>query len=234
MSCLPKGKVAVILPAAGSGQRFGASENKLFSDLAGEPLWVHSVRRLGCRSEVGRVILAVANQDLATFRAQLSDYDLGCSVDIVEGGAERVDSVKAAMSLLDTDASLEWVAVHDAARPLISQADLDRVFSAVAKTGAAILASPVSGTLKRDFGDRQCRETVDRRNLWVALTPQVFRLGLLKQAYAKHNGCPATDDAQLVERLGYEITLVHGSATNLKVTFPEDLLLAEAIKKKKK
>ena len=84
------------------------------------------------------------------------------------------------------------------------------------------------------MGQQQPTETVDRKNLWIAFTPQVFRLGLLEQAYAKHNGCPATDDAQLVERIGGNVQLISGSTDNLKITFPEDLSLAEAILSRKK
>jgi 2-C-methyl-D-erythritol 4-phosphate cytidylyltransferase len=150
-------------------------------------------------------------------------------VELVTGGAERTESVQAALQAVVTDASIEWIAVHDAARPLLRDDDLDALFQAVSISGAAILASPVSGTVKRDLGGQQGCATIDRRDLWIALTPQVFRVGLLNQAYQKHNGRSATDDAQLVERMGHHVTLVRGSADNLKITFPEDLLVAEAI-----
>jgi len=229
MNHLRKASVVAILPAAGSGQRFGASENKLFSLLAGEPLWLHSVRKLDARCEVGRVILAVSRKDLPKFEKQLDTAAPGMRVDFVIGGSERIDSVQAALDSVREQKGLEWVAVHDAARPLVSNIDLDRIFSSVLETGAAILATPVSGTLKREMDDPKRIETVDRRRIWIALTPQVFRLGLLKQAYSKHNGCPATDDAQLMERLGHEVKLVVGSADNLKITYPADLPVAEAI-----
>ena len=140
-----------------------------------------------------------------------------------------MNSVQAAIDSVQESDRVEWAAVHDAARPLVSHQDLDRVFSGALSTGAAILATPVSGTLKKEFFDEKGIETLDRRGVWLALTPQVFRLGLLKHAYSKHNGYPATDDSQLVERLGHKVKLVHGSADNLKVTFPEDLPIAEAI-----
>ena len=121
------------------------------------------------------------------------------------------------------------MAIHDAARPLVRPADLAAVFAAAGQTGAAMLATPVPGTLKEGRLEGGGCLTVDRRELWLALTPQVFRVGLLKQAYGKHNGRPATDDAQLVERMGHDVTIVQGSADNLKVTYPEDLHVAEAI-----
>ena len=237
---LKEASVAAIIPAAGSGRRFGAEQNKLFATLAGEPLWVHSVRKLQQRPEIGRIILSVSEQDLTQFQQQLASvHDVSEGEphpEWVLGGEERADSVQAALQALQGDSNVEWVAVHDAARPLVTDQDLDKVFAAVPETDAAILAGPVSGTLKRDLGvgQQQPTETVDRKNLWIAFTPQVFRLGLLEQAYAKHNGCPATDDAQLVERVGGNVQLISGSAENLKITFPEDLSLAEAILSRKK
>ena len=230
---LKERSVVAILPAAGSGQRFGDQKNKLFSLLKGEPLWVHSARRLARRAELGRLILAVSEHDLADFEAQASRIHFPLSVEFVIGGAERMDSVQCALDLIQDEGPQSWVAVHDAARPLVSDEDLARVFSAAQQTGAAILATPVSGTLKRELGGDLGSETVDRHGIWMALTPQVFSVGLLKQAYAKHNGCPATDDAQLVERLGRVVQLVQGSAENLKITYPEDLSIAEAILNRK-
>ncbi len=171
--------------------------------------------------------ISEADRDLFTGRdaALVDQY----RVELVTGGAERTDSVRSALQAVAADASIEWVAVHDAARPLVGDDDLQAVFQAAAISDAAILATPVAGTVKRDLGDQRACETVDRRDLWIALTPQVFRVGLLNRAYQKHNGRSATDDAQLVERLGHDVALVRGSADNLKITFPEDLLVAEAI-----
>ena len=228
-SSLRPGSVAAILPAAGSGKRFGAERNKLFSLLAGRPLWSHAAARLAARPEVGPVVLAISEDDREVFEGRDSALVKQYRVQLVTGGAERTDSVRAALDSLAGDDSLQWVAIHDAARPLVDDDDLRAVFQAASVSDAAILATPMAGTVKRDLGDQQRSETVDRRDLWIALTPQVFRLGLLNQAYQKHNGRPATDDAQLVERLGHPVALVRGSADNLKITFPEDLLVAEAI-----
>lgn len=228
-SCLAPRSVAVILPAAGSGQRFGSQGNKLFATLAGCPMWSHAVARLAARPEVGRIVMAIADRDHQRFTGPDAPLVQRFDVNLVPGGSERTDSVRSALQAIGDDPSIEWVAIHDAARPLINHQDLQAVFNAAALHGAAILATPVPGTIKRELNDgREC-ETVDRRDLWIALTPQVFRVGLLKQAYDKHNGRAATDDAQLVERLGHDVALVRGSADNLKITFPEDLLVAEAI-----
>lgn len=226
---LAEGSVAAILPAAGSGKRFGSHRNKLFAMLAGKPLWTHSVARLSARPEIGRIVMAVASDDRELFLGRDGEFIDRYGVELVEGGVERTDSVQAALQFVESDSSVQWVAVHDAARPLVGRPDLESLFTAVATSDAAILATPVAGTIKRNLGNQIDCETVDRRDLWIALTPQVFRIGLLTQAYRKHNGRAATDDAQLVERLGYDVQLVRGSADNLKITFPEDLLIAEAI-----
>ena len=223
------GSIAAILPAAGSGQRFGAASNKLFAELAGKPLWFHAASRLANSEAVGRVVLVVSQVDQDVFRSSYAAMVEQLGVELVLGGSERTDSVQAGLEHLAGDATVQWVAIHDAARPLIRASDMTAVFSAVQRTGAAILATPVPGTVKRGKLDHGGSRTVDRRELWLALTPQVFRIGLLKQAYDKHNGRPATDDAQLVERMGHEVTLVQGSADNLKITYPEDLSVAEAI-----
>ena len=223
------GCVAAILPAAGSGQRFGSHENKLFADLQGAPLWTHAVSRLAASSWVGRIVMAVSANDEPLFREKQGSLLEQYGVELVLGGAERTDSVRAGLEAVASDDLVRFVAIHDAARPLVDETDMAAVFAAASQCDAAILATPVSGTVKRRLSAGRASETVDRRELWIAQTPQVFRVGLLEEAYAKHNGRPATDDAQLVERIGHEVALVRGSADNLKITYPEDLLLASAI-----
>lgn len=226
------GSIAVIIPAAGQGVRFGSQRKKLFARLAGKPLWFHAASRLAARSEVGRIVMPIAESDRETFGVEFGSLIELLKIELVDGGAERTDSVRAGLDVIDGDDTVRWVAVHDAARPLVSDTDLAAVFRVGAQTGAAILAAPVTGTLKRDLSTAAHgvrTETVDRHGLWVALTPQVFSIALLKRAYHKHNGRPATDDAQLVERIGCPVSLVRGSRDNLKITYPEDLLLAEAL-----
>lgn len=225
--------VSVIMPAAGSGQRFGSQSNKLFAFLDGKPLWQHAVDRFQHRGDVRQIVLAVSEEDESTFREQIAAIHSAVPINIVRGGATRSESVRAALDAVQkfaahsATATPMLVAIHDAARPLVRQVDLDRVFKKAAETGAAILAAPVSGTLKRTTGDGS--ETVDRRNTFVALTPQVFAIDVICQAYARDRGRMATDDAQLVERTSHPVQLVTGSADNLKITFPEDLRIAEAI-----
>ena len=227
--------VAAILPAGGRGQRFGSERNKLFTLLSGHPVWYHAARRLAARPEIGRLIMPVSTTDRPIFESEFSQLVAELDVELVPGGRERTDSVRAGLDAIGGDASVRMVAVHDAARPLIRDADLAAVVERANETGAAILATPVPGTVKRvnqsPSGQIGGAATVDRRDLWIALTPQVFRLDLLREAYARYRGRPATDDAELVERMGHPVAIVSGSADNLKLTRPEDLKVAEAILK---
>ncbi|MCM2373005.1 2-C-methyl-D-erythritol 4-phosphate cytidylyltransferase [Aporhodopirellula aestuarii] len=235
MTSLSPGSVAVILPAAGSGRRFGEEENKLFALLGGRPLWTHAAEILSRRCEVGRILLAVSSCDRDRFEHQVRELTHPERFQIVIGGEQRSDTVAAALAEIASSnpgasrPEIGWVAIHDAARPLVRDSDLDSVFARAAETEAAILATPVTGTLKRTGLDGDSGTTFDRRGMWVALTPQVFQLDLIRQAYQRHRGRAATDDAEMVERMGHPVALVPGAADNLKITYPEDLLVAEAL-----
>ncbi len=224
------GSIAVIIPAAGSGRRFGAVHNKLFAALGGKPVWLHSVEKMLAREEVAHITLAISDDDHRTFVKQFDEYLMSDRVRLCPGGAERSDSVACALATFASDPAIEYVAVHDAARPLVKPSDLTAVFAAAQQSGAAILATPITGTVKR-CPTPFLSSTMDRRELWTALTPQVFSVALLRSAYARHRGRPATDDAELVERSGHPVSIVAGSPDNLKITFPEDLTIAEAILK---
>jgi 2-C-methyl-D-erythritol 4-phosphate cytidylyltransferase len=146
-------------------------------------------------------------------------------VTLATGGGHRAESVRNGLEKLGPE--IDMVAIHDAARPCLAQAWIDRVFAAGAETGAAILAIPVVGTLKRVGPDHTITETVDRTGLWEAQTPQVFRRDLLEKAFAAAHAGQPTDEASLVEALGHRVTVVPGSPINLKITSREDLKLAE-------
>ncbi|MEO1615770.1 MAG: 2-C-methyl-D-erythritol 4-phosphate cytidylyltransferase [Planctomycetota bacterium] len=228
---LPLGvsRVAVILPAAGSGSRFGAERNKLFARLGGLPLWIHAVSALHHHACVGRIVLAISTGDRADFETQRREHAADWPIEFVGGGKERVDSVRNGLQAVAADESTQWVAVHDAARPLVTSDDLDAVFTTAFTTGAAILASPVTSTVKQSIDAGRSSSTIDRSKLWLAQTPQVFRKSILIEAYRRHRGRNATDDAELVSRSGVDVALASGSADNLKITYPEDLAIAEAI-----
>lgn len=216
----------VILVAAGQSSRFrDANYKKPFAPLAGRPVWLHSAERFVDRDDVKQVVVVVAPEDRESFLDKFGASLAFMGVTLAEGGARRSDSVK--NGLLKLDAGIDMVAIHDAARPCLAATWIDRVFEAGARTGAAILAIPVVGTLKRVGPGDVITDTVDRAGLWEAQTPQVFRRDLLERAFASARVDQPTDEAQLVEAIGQPVTVVPGSPINLKITSREDLRLAE-------
>ena len=218
-------KIAVILAAAGRSSRFKDKHyKKPFAPLANRAVWLHSAERFVNRDDVIQMILVISPHDREDFNFKFGSNVAILGIDVVEGGKERGDSVAAALARVKPQAEL--ICVHDAARPCLADQWIDNVFAAAAKSGAAILATPVAGTLKRVSGNK-IDETVPRENLWEAQTPQVFRRQLLLDAYAARGDFAANDDAQLVERIGHEVAIVRGSRLNMKITTREDLRLAE-------
>ncbi|MEX0717447.1 MAG: 2-C-methyl-D-erythritol 4-phosphate cytidylyltransferase [Planctomycetaceae bacterium] len=221
-------KFAVILAAAGRSSRFRRQQRKKpFVDLKGRAVWLRAAEAFVNRDDVAQTIVAVSPEDVEWFREKYQANLAFMNVEIVEGGAERSDTVRNALARVKGD--VEFVAVHDAARPLIVAEWVERVFQAAEKTGAAILGIPCTSTLKRVAADGSIVETVDRSQLWQAQTPQVFRRTLLLEAYAQAGGEPATDEAQLVERIGHPITVVEGSPMNFKITTDADFRMAEGV-----
>ena len=219
-------RFAVILAAAGQSRRFKDQHyKKPFAPLDNRPVWLHSAERFLNREDVKQLIVVIAPDDRELFETRFAANVAILGLDVVDGGAERTDSVARALARVKPD--MDYVAVHDAARPCLANEWIDKVFAAAEKTGAAILAIPVRGTLKQVGPDRTIQETVSREHLWEAQTPQVFRRQLLLDAYARGGGAAATDDAQLVEQLGHPVAIVEGSPINLKITTKEDLRLAE-------
>ena len=222
-------KFAVILPAAGKSSRFGDKNyKKPFAPLANRPVWLHSVERFLHRDDVKQLMVVISPEDREDFDFKFSSNVAIHGIEVVEGGAERADSVERALARVKPD--MDFVCVHDAARPCLADEWINKVFAAAERTGAAILAIPVAGTLKRvgvDGANQRILETVSREGLWEAQTPQVFRREVLLDAYAKRAGFKATDEAQLVERAGQQVTIVRGSPINLKITTHDDLRFAE-------
>jgi 2-C-methyl-D-erythritol 4-phosphate cytidylyltransferase len=216
---------AVILPAAGKSSRYHDKHyKKPFAPLEDRAVWLHAAERFLNRNDVKQTILIIAAEDREAFFDKFGANVAILGIDVVDGGAERSDSV--ANALARVKATNEFVAVHDAARPCLANEWIDAVFGAAEQTGAAILATPVVGTLKRVGSDRIIQETMERQNLWEAQTPQVFRRELLLKAYAQPGISNATDDAELVQRLGHPVSIVPGSPINLKITTREDLRFA--------
>jgi 2-C-methyl-D-erythritol 4-phosphate cytidylyltransferase len=215
----------VILAAAGQSSRFNdANYKKPFAPLAGRAVWLHSAEKFLERDDVKQVVIVVAPEDKEAFLEKFGANLAFMGATLAEGGMHRAESVRKGLEKLGPE--IDMVAIHDAARPCIAQPWIDRVFEAGSKTGAAILAVPVAGTLKRVGPDSVITETVDRTGLWEAQTPQVFSRAVLEKAFAATHGQP-TDEAQAVESIGQRVSVVPGSPINLKITSREDLKLAE-------
>src|SRR6266404_1273189 len=175
-------KFAVILPAAGQSSRFKDKEKKPFALLDGRAVWLRCAELFVSRSDVSQCIIVVATTDQETFRRRYAPNMAFMNVQIADGGAERFESVANALALLKPEA--EFVAIHDAVRPCLTNEMIDSVFAKAEKTGAALLAVPVADTVKRVDGQLKVLETVSRQGLWLAQTPQVFRRDWLVEAYA--------------------------------------------------
>jgi 2-C-methyl-D-erythritol 4-phosphate cytidylyltransferase len=222
-------KYSVILPAAGRSARFKDKHyKKPFVPLDNRAVWLHSAEKFLNRDDVIQLIVVIAAEDRETFQMRFSANVMILGIDVVEGGAERADSIETALAHVKPEA--DFVAVHDAARPCFVDEWITKIFEAAEKSGAAIPAIPVSATLKKVSGGA-VGETVPRESLWEAQTPQVFRREILLDAYAKRDGFTATDDAQLVERIGQTVSIVEGSPLNIKITTKADLKLAQQILK---
>ncbi len=223
-------KFAVIIAAAGKSERFGDGQ-KAFAKLGGRPVVLRTVEHFVNRDDVCQTILAVAPADMEQFKAKYG-ANLGfMGVTLVEGGARRCDTVAHALARVADEA--EFVAVHDAARPCVTEAMIDAVFAEAVKTGAAILAVPLTGTIKRVSQSMVIDQTVPRQSLYEAQTPQVFEKALLVDAYKNLDQCAAevTDDAELVQSAGHPVSVVASDFTNLKITTKQDITLANAIVK---
>jgi len=220
-------KFSVILAAAGTSSRFKDPHyKKTFARLGEKAVWLHSAEQFLRRDDVEQLIIAIAPKDRESFTDQFGPNLLVMDIDVVDGGAERADSVRKALAKVNP--SCDYVVIHDAARPCLTADWIDQVFAAAVKTGAAILASPVTSTLKR-VARGVVEATVDRQNLWAAQTPQVFRKSVLLSAIEANQTAKPTDEAQLLEQAGHPVTIVPCSEMNIKLTTKSDLRLAEAI-----
>jgi 2-C-methyl-D-erythritol 4-phosphate cytidylyltransferase len=218
-------KFAVVLAAAGKSSRFqDKNYKKPFARLKDRAVWLHCADKFLNRDDVVQTLIVIAPEDRERFMDSFGANVAILGIDVVEGGAERSDSVANALKHVKDE--VEYVAVHDAARPCLATEWIDRVFLKAATTGAAMLAIPITGTVKSNKKKGVIEETVPRDNLWEAQTPQVFRKSILLKAYAQRGDQPATDDAELVQRIGQPVTVVTGSPINLKITTKEDLQLA--------
>ena len=221
---------AVIVPAAGAGKRFGGDVKKPFAQLDGRPIFIRTIELFVNREDVCQTILTVAPDDYDVVREKFAANLMFMGIKLVRGGAERFESVRLALGEVDDTA--KFIAVHDAVRPCVLDSWIDAVFAEARKTGAAILAAPLTGTIKRVAASKTIDKTVSREGLYEAQTPQVFGRDILTAAYAKLDvKKQPTDDAQVVEESGHPVSIVESDRRNLKITTGPDLALAGAILK---
>ncbi len=223
------------MPAAGMGTRMGYNIPKPFIPLSGNPAIFHALKAFTGLSGIVQVIIPTRLDMIGDVQEVCNDIEWKSQVDIkvIEGGCERVESIAIAMEYLHKD--VEIVAIHDAVRPLVQPDHISHCIKKAGEKGAAILAVPCRDTLKKSKdsdSDTIINNTVDRSGVWQAQTPQCFFTDLIKQAYNSRveTGEIATDDAALVEQI-HKVSLVEGSSFNIKLTYPEDVAVAELILK---
>ncbi|BAB03826.1 2-C-methyl-D-erythritol 4-phosphate cytidylyltransferase [Halalkalibacterium halodurans] len=218
---------SVVIPAAGQGKRMRAGHNKQFIELGGKPILAHTLAVFEQDDWCTNVVIVANEQEIEEMGELANRYQISKAKKIVAGGRERQESVFAGLKALSQDG---LVLIHDGARPFVTEKEIHSLVETAAKTHAAVLAVPVKDTIKRVEGEAVL-ETMPREELWAVQTPQAFDLALIKQAHqkAENEQMLGTDDASLMEWLGYSVAVVQGSYFNFKLTTPEDLLFAEAI-----
>ena len=222
--------VNVVVVAAGKGTRLQSELPKPFLSVAGSPILVHTLQRFAPIEAVRRIVVVVAAEREALCREVLHTHGPWPQpITVVHGGAERQDSVRNGLDVLETQC--EIVVIHDAARPFISVEAIQRSIDAAAEVGSAVVATPVRDTIKRADAQHTICETVSRHDLWLAQTPQTFQVEVIRAAHrwAQQRDIAGTDDAALVEQMGRPVRIVPGDALNFKITTPDDLALALAV-----
>lgn len=214
-------KTTAIIVAAGTGSRFRSQIPKQFLELAGKPVVAHAIDRFQSAPSIDSIVVVLAEDRVGSFH-----HTAGKLFAVVAGGATRAESV---MHGLSAAGGADIVAVHDGARPFVTADEIDRTVAKAIEMGAACLVAPVTDTIKTIRGD-EIAGTLDRDKLRRALTPQVFKKEVLQRAFELGDlSETVTDECYLVEKLGHPISFVEGSARNIKITNPEDLLMAAVI-----
>jgi 2-C-methyl-D-erythritol 4-phosphate cytidylyltransferase len=215
-------RTAAIIAAAGSGSRFGSETPKQFLKINGKPVIAHTIERFQDAPSVDSIVIVLSPNRVESI--DVSAYSK--VIRIVAGGSSRAASVLNGIKALEDEIGI--VAVHDGARPLVAIDEIDATIAKAKETGAACLVAPVTDTIKSIRGG-EIAATLDRDKLRRALTPQAFKIEVLKAAYENADLEAATDECYLVEKLGHPIAIVEGSSRNIKITHREDLILAEAL-----
>ncbi len=217
-------KVGAVIVAAGRGERMGGVD-KMFAPIAGEPVLARVVSVFEQCNAIDQIVIVLSERNLEQGKKLVAEQGFSKVTDVCIGGKLRQDSVAAGLGRLK---SCHWVVIHDGARPLVTVALIEAGLQAAKEGGAAVAAVPVTDTIKVAGDDRFVQGTPPRRSLWAVQTPQVFRSDIITDAYRQIRA-EATDDASLVERLGYRVKLFMGSYDNIKITTANDLALAEII-----
>jgi len=217
-------KVGAVIVAAGSSQRMGGVD-KVLALLGGKPLLARVIDVFQRCILIHQIVVVLSQQNLKPGQRLVAEQGWSKVTDVCLGGSRRQDSVVVGLNRLS---HCSWVVIHDGARPLVTEGLIERGLEAAIETGAAVAAVPVTDTVKVAGDDQLVQGTPPRRDLWAVQTPQVFRFDIIAEAYRQAEG-EVTDDATLVEQLGYRVKLYMGSYDNIKVTTPDDLALAEVL-----
>ncbi len=220
-------KADAVIVSAGKGVRFMEGQKKQFYFLGGKPILAHTLDKFETCPLIRSILLVVSQEDMDTcLKEVIEKYKFKKVSQIVPGGKRRQDSVKNGIDALPKDADM--VVIHDGVRPFVTRAMIEDSIHSAGRYGAVVLAMPVKDTIKISNPDGTVLKTLDRESLWQIQTPQTFQANVIKDAYhrATEDGFVGTDDASLVERTGAKVHILPGSYTNIKITTPEDLLLA--------
>ena len=225
-------KIQAIIPAAGTGTRLKAKEDKPLVILNGQPLALYSLLAVEKCQAIDSVIVVVNERHLKIFKGLIKKFNLKKVKKVVAGGTRRCDSVKNGLAVLDPDTDV--VVIHDGARPLVSPGLIEKAVSLMKKESAVVVAVPVTPTIKRvDPKNLYVQETLLRDTLWEVQTPQVFRKDILLKAHEQMLCCDPTDDAVLVEKMGVRVKVIRGDYRNIKITIQADLAVAKTFLLKK-
>jgi len=217
-------KAGAVIVAAGGSQRMGGVD-KVLALLGGEPVLARTIDAFQNSSSIDQIVIVLSEPNLEPGKRLVAERGWSKVTEVCLGGRRRQDSVVAGLSRLK---DCHWVVIHDGARPLVTEDLISRGLAEAGTTGAAVAAVPVTETIKVAGEDRIVHQTPPRQNLWAVQTPQVFRYPMIAEAYRQAKG-EVTDDASLVEQLGYRVKLYMGAYDNIKITTPDDLALAEVL-----
>ncbi len=217
-------KVGAVIVAAGESQRMSGAD-KVFALLGGKPVLARAVEPFQNCGAIDQIVIVVSEQNLERGKQLAAGEGWSKTTDVCPGGRRRQDSVLAGLNRLK---NCQWVVIHDGCRPLVTAGLIEQGLAEARETGAAVAAVPVADTIKVAGDDRIVHQTPPRQNLWAVQTPQVFSYPIIAEAYQRARG-DVTDDASLVEQVGYKVKLYMGCYDNIKITTPDDLILAEVL-----